>query len=189
MTKVLTVTRHRRRAKSLSLRMNAAGVVAAWLPAMRFGGRSVLSAGRAARLLGVVAVMVGACLALGVAPAFATDHQFSTTFGSGGSGAGQVSNPQSVAVNDSTGDVYVADTGNARVDEFDASGNFIAAWGDAVDQTTGGDLCTAARGIRVRRESMTPRRGISRARRSSRWTTRPGPRRGMCTWATRAMTW
>ncbi|MGA9286252.1 MAG: hypothetical protein WBV85_12510 [Solirubrobacteraceae bacterium] len=41
--------------------------------------------------------------------------------------------PQAVAVDNSTGpaagDVYVADAGNHRVDQFDAEGNFIRAWG------------------------------------------------------------
>jgi hypothetical protein len=67
--------------------------------------------------------------------AFATTaHSFSESegFGSSGSGAGQLSSPKDIAVSEvgaTDGDVYVADTGNHRVDEFDAQGNFIRAWG------------------------------------------------------------
>src|SRR5262249_31496705 len=50
-------------------------------------------------------------------------------FGSTGSGPGQFQAPVGVAVNQSTGDVYVADSGNARVQKFDATGTFIAALG------------------------------------------------------------
>jgi DNA-binding beta-propeller fold protein YncE len=53
-------------------------------------------------------------------------------FGSAGIGAGQfssTSSPRGIAVNDSTGDIYVADFGNQRIDEFDAAGVFIQAWG------------------------------------------------------------
>jgi hypothetical protein len=51
------------------------------------------------------------------------------TFGSPGSGAGQVQSPQGVAVQATSGNVYVADTGNARVDVFGPSGRFIEAFG------------------------------------------------------------
>ncbi|HEV7771391.1 MAG TPA: hypothetical protein VGO66_12145 [Solirubrobacterales bacterium] len=42
---------------------------------------------------------------------------------------GQLSESRGVAVNQSTGHVYVTETGNRRVSEFDADGNFIRAWG------------------------------------------------------------
>ena len=45
-----------------------------------------------------------------------------------GTGDGQFSLPSGVAV-DSTGDVYVADSGNSRIQKFDSSGNFITKWG------------------------------------------------------------
>jgi len=70
-------------------------------------------------------------------------HVFSTSFGSSGAGAGQVSSPQGVAINDSTGDVYVADAGSNRVDEFRSSGSFIRAWGWGVaDGASQFETCT-----------------------------------------------
>ena len=105
---------------------------------------------RAPRVLGrrlpVAALLAVGALVLAASPAFAVSPVFSTTFGSSGSGAGQLSGPQGVAVDNSTGDLYVADQGNQRVVKFDATGNFILTFGRGVDQTTGGDVCTAASG-------------------------------------------
>jgi hypothetical protein len=125
--------------------------------ASRREGR-VKASPRITRLVVVgLSVAATALLGVGAGPAFAVSHVFSTTFGSSGSGAGQLSlTPTNnlfsstagggVAVDDSTGDVYVADPGNRRVDKFDAAGDFILAFGKDVDQTTGGDVCTAASG-------------------------------------------
>ncbi len=60
-------------------------------------------------------------------------------FGSTGSGAGQFSNPQSIAVDQSNGHLYVADKGNNRVDIFDSSGNFLSAFGWGVADGTGAE--------------------------------------------------
>jgi hypothetical protein len=57
------------------------------------------------------------------------------TFGTAGSGSGEFSEPASVAVNQSSGDVYVTDTANFRVQEFDSTGNFILMFGEHVNQT------------------------------------------------------
>ncbi len=62
-------------------------------------------------------------LALGVGSASAA-----TRFGSTGSEAGQLQFPVGVAV-DATGNVYVGDTANERIDKFDGAGNFSLAWG------------------------------------------------------------
>ncbi len=68
-------------------------------------------------------------------------------FGSKGTGAGQLFNPAGLAVNDVTGDLYVADQGNNRIDQFDADGNFIRAWGEDVvasgpdDSGAGFEVC------------------------------------------------
>ena len=79
-------------------------------------------------------VVCAAVVFMGVvsAPAFALQtHLFSSSFGSTGSGNGQFSGPNGVAVDQSSGDVYVADSGNDRVEEFGPSGAFIAAFGTA----------------------------------------------------------
>jgi RHS repeat-associated protein len=51
-----------------------------------------------------------------------------TQLGAAGSGAGELSSPSADTV-DSSGDVWVADTGNNRIDEFSATGAFIKAFG------------------------------------------------------------
>jgi hypothetical protein len=78
--------------------------------------------------------------------------------GSAGAGTGQfgAESPQGIAV-DSSGNVYVVDRGlpsNARVQKFDADGNFLRMWGKDVNKTkvdeaapeVQRDLCTAASG-------------------------------------------
>ncbi len=67
----------------------------------------------------------------------------------GDGGAGQLYNPEGVAT-DSSGDVYVADTGNQRIDEFSAAGAFIKAYGwGVVDGASRFETCTTTcqRGI------------------------------------------
>ena len=59
----------------------------------------------------------------------------------GAVGSGQLSSPAGVAVDQTTGDVYVSDTGHARVQEYDADGGRQAAWGWDVDGD-GGQLET-----------------------------------------------
>ncbi len=60
-----------------------------------------------------------------------------------GSGGDALKEPTGVAV-DSAGNVYVADNGNGRMEEFSPSGAFVMALGTGVDQTTNGNVCTAA---------------------------------------------
>jgi DNA-binding beta-propeller fold protein YncE len=50
------------------------------------------------------------------------------TAGVSGSAAGQLDSPRAVAVG-SDGTLYVADTGNNRIEEFSPQGQFIRAWG------------------------------------------------------------
>ena len=59
----------------------------------------------------------------------ARGHTFGFSFGGVGAGAGQLSGPAGVAVSKASGDVYVVDSGNDRVERFDAKGEFIAVWG------------------------------------------------------------
>ncbi len=51
-----------------------------------------------------------------------------TTWGSYGTGNGQFNRPYDVAV-DASGNVYVADWGNYRIQKFTSTGAFITAWG------------------------------------------------------------
>jgi hypothetical protein len=44
------------------------------------------------------------------------------------------------------GNIYVADAGNRRVQELTSTGVFVSMFGDEVNQTTGGNICTAASG-------------------------------------------
>jgi len=58
-----------------------------------------------------------------------------------GSGLTALSEPNEVAVDNGTHDIYVTDPGHYRVEKFDASGNFILMFGKDVNETTGGDVC------------------------------------------------
>jgi len=51
-------------------------------------------------------------------------------WGQSGAGHGQFNTPRNVAIGPD-GSVYVLDSGNARVQKFDAQGKFVAAWGHA----------------------------------------------------------
>ena len=79
-----------------------------------------------APLLAVLALLA---LALSASAALAAQtHVFTGSFGSEGSGAGQLNEPIGLAVDQVAGDVYVADTGNNRVDKFDPFGTFLRAF-------------------------------------------------------------
>jgi tripartite motif-containing protein 71 len=66
-------------------------------------------------------------------------------WGTAGTGAGEFGGPSGTVV-DSSGNVYVADLEGNRVEKFDSGGNFVLMWGKGVNQTTSGDVCTAASG-------------------------------------------
>ncbi len=62
-----------------------------------------------------------------------------------GGAAGEFRQATAIAVNDPTGDVYVADTGNLRIQRFTDDGRFVSAWGWGV--ATGEaryEVCAAA---------------------------------------------
>ncbi|HEY7456510.1 MAG TPA: hypothetical protein VH703_04465 [Solirubrobacterales bacterium] len=63
-----------------------------------------------------------------------------------GTGAGQVHNALSVAVDQSTGDLYVAEgSNNKRVSKFDSNGDFLLAWGWGVaDESDEFQICGPA---------------------------------------------
>lgn len=65
--------------------------------------------------------------------------------GEDGTAEGEFVSPRGIAVNQASGDVYVFDRGNARVQQFTADGGFVRAWGWGVDD--GSDqfqICTSA---------------------------------------------
>jgi hypothetical protein len=62
-----------------------------------------------------------------------------------GAGAGELGQATGIAI-DAAGDLYLYERGNARVQRFTQEGEFILAFGGHVDETTGGDVCTAASG-------------------------------------------
>jgi ELWxxDGT repeat protein len=62
------------------------------------------------------------------APAFTTPPTLSLSWGSTGSGNGQFNIPSGMAV-DSSGNVYVSDRNNHRIQKFTSSGTFITKWG------------------------------------------------------------
>jgi hypothetical protein len=68
------------------------------------------------------------------------------SFGSAGTGNGQLSNPTAIAVDPTTGDPEVTDTGNNRVEEFLPSGAYIAKFGSA---GSGASNFQAPKGIAV----------------------------------------
>jgi hypothetical protein len=83
-------------------------------------------------------VIVATLALVVVVPASAhLGHTVSGRFGSPGAGADQLAlmpthgyeAGSGVAVDQATGDVYVADTGNRRVDQFTEHGEFVRAWG------------------------------------------------------------
>jgi DNA-binding beta-propeller fold protein YncE len=110
--------------------------------------------------LASTAVALIFALALAAPASAATEfHRFSSSFGESGEGDGQLALTAStetgdhrtgggseIAINQETGNVYVPDTGNGRVDEFSSSGSFIRSFGVfnrptfiAIDNSTGGN--------------------------------------------------
>ncbi|MDE1725598.1 MAG: hypothetical protein KGH76_06865, partial [Thaumarchaeota archaeon] len=57
-------------------------------------------------------------------------EHYLSQIGSNGTGNGELINPHGIRF-DSSGDVYIVDTGNNRVEEFDPSGNYILQFGSA----------------------------------------------------------
>ncbi len=58
-------------------------------------------------------------------------------------GNGTLSAPQSLAVDEDTGNVYVSDRGNRRIDEYDGAGAFIRSFGFDVAESGPGNTGTA----------------------------------------------
>jgi DNA-binding beta-propeller fold protein YncE len=130
-------------------------------------GSGALSAGLGRVGLGLSALLWLALTVGFLAPSTASAaqaHRFSSAFGEAGPGAGQlalraaefqVPDPNharalldagsGVAIDESSHDVYVADTDNHRVDEFSSTGAFILAWGFGVkDGAAKPEVCTSS---------------------------------------------
>ena len=103
------------------------------------------------------------------------EYQFIKKWGSLGSGNGQFNNPHGIAVMRSSGEAYILDTGNNRVQKFDSNGNFILKWGSlgsgnvqfnnahgiAVDQSSGEVYVTDTGNNRVQKFSSTGELSLS----------------------------
>ena len=78
------------------------------------------------RELIALCAVIGGLLFVWSAPALGQrEHDFGFSFGSEGSGDGQLMRPGALTVNDETGDVYVIDRGNGRVEIFASSGAYV----------------------------------------------------------------
>ncbi len=78
---------------------------------------------------------VGVVVALTATPALAVrGHVFKTSFGSQGAGDGQFEEPSGVAVNEASGDVYVIDAHNDRVEYLSSAGAYLGQFnGQEID--------------------------------------------------------
>ncbi len=75
-------------------------------------------------VIATLGALLGA-LALAAAPALAAEGWgITSTFGTAGSGNGQFASPDGVAINQSTGDVFVVDKHNNRVEWFNSAGDY-----------------------------------------------------------------
>lgn len=106
--------------------------------------RQIVKTRTRTRIALLAALACGAVLAVTLGAAQALLVQ-SSTFGSTGTGAGQMETPQGVAVDQSTGDRYVADSANHRVDKFNSAGTFQVTWGWGVaDGASHFETCTSS---------------------------------------------
>nr|NIT35321.1 6-bladed beta-propeller [candidate division Zixibacteria bacterium] len=64
-----------------------------------------------------------------LAAAAGAAYEYAGKWGSKGTGNGQFSNPAGVAVGPWGGNVYVAGTGNHRIQYFTSSGSYLGKWG------------------------------------------------------------
>src|SRR6202161_19036 len=102
------------------------------------------------RMLLVLFGVLAGCMILAASPALAGRVRLLTgVFGAAGSTPADpypLGEGEGAAVDVETHDVYVVDSENSRVEEFDSAGHFILMFGKEVNLTTGGDVCTAISG-------------------------------------------
>lgn len=119
----------------------------------------------------LVAVGLCALFVIGAPAALAAYVEVGTFAGGGsgpggsGSGNGELFNPGQADVNDSTGYLYVADTGNDRVQvfkpnatggEYDSQASVPGAVGLAIDQSNGDVYVATATGVSKFEDDLTP---------------------------------
>src|SRR5215831_20401366 len=75
-------------------------------------------------------VMASLTVSVGTLWHNANAQNVAKTIGTPGSGDGQLDGPRGIVV-DLKGDIYVVDTDNNRIQEFDSNGKFITKWGSA----------------------------------------------------------
>jgi hypothetical protein len=94
-------------------------------------------------VFGVVAMVAMVCLLFLVGGGVAVAAP--SSFGGEGEEAGQFSGPSGVAVEQESGDVYVVDRGNRRLDKFGGAGEFLFAsgWGVADGHSAAPQVCTS----------------------------------------------
>jgi DNA-binding beta-propeller fold protein YncE len=90
--------------------------------------RGALAAALAIALLGVLLCAASASATSG--------HRYSGQFSTPGSAPGELNAPAGLAIRQSTGDLWVVDAGNARVEHFDASGVFLDGFDGAATPAT-----------------------------------------------------
>src|SRR6187200_327020 len=76
---------------------------------------------------------------------FTADGKFITKWGSQGTGDGQFTRVEDMAI-DSSGNVYVAELGNSRISKFTADGKFITKWGSGNDGTASSSSSNSSEG-------------------------------------------
>jgi len=110
-----------------------------------------------------IGVVIGAIGMLSFAGHAHADQPPIYAYSFNGAGANTLGGAAGIAIDNSggpsTNDLYIADYPDTRVEKFDSSGNFILMFGDEVDQTTGGNICTAASGDECKSGRPAPASG------------------------------
>jgi hypothetical protein len=114
---------------------------------------------RTARMMTTAALMTLGLLAANVTPSWAGQGYESITGAFGGPcgspcGNGQFAEPTGVAVNDETGDVYVVDTGDHRVEWFNSTGTYEGQF-----EGSGAGKLSDPEGIAIDNDSSSPSHG------------------------------
>jgi hypothetical protein len=111
---------------------------------LRFGHRKLCG------LALIPLTFLGLLFSTGVASARPVHVYENHSFGGPGAAAGDIEGPAGVVVNNATHNIYVADSGNNRIDEFKENGEFIKAWGWGVGTGLGGfEECTEVLGCKT----------------------------------------